>query len=122
MIYSDGFDYGFDESACERCGGKCCTGESGNIFANSREIEQIRAHFGLNSVEFEAKFLRKVGARFSFKELEFEGGWACIFFDTSTRKCGIYALRPAQCRSFPFWEYYKRRKKDLEAECLGVSF
>lgn len=122
MICKDGFDFGFDEKACESCGGACCTGESGDIFANKDEINAIATHLGMDFAEFRAKFLRKVGFKFSFKEVEFESGYACVFFDKVSRKCGIYALRPRQCREFPFWEYFKTHKKDLEDECIGVCF
>ncbi len=122
MIYKDGFKFAFDEKACKNCGGKCCTGESGNIFANKAEIERLRVHFQLEKDDFEEKYLRKVGVRYSFKELEFEDGFACIFFDRQNKQCSIYELRPQQCRSFPFWEYYKIHKEELEKECIGVCF
>ncbi len=28
---------------------------------------------------------------------------ACIFLDRSSNKCGIYDVRPVQCRTYPFW-------------------
>ena len=52
LICEKGFEFSFDESACERCGGKCCTGESGNVFANNDEITLLAAHFGLKFDEF----------------------------------------------------------------------
>jgi Fe-S-cluster containining protein len=27
----------------------------------------------------------------------------CTFFDPKTRRCSVYAARPAQCRTWPFW-------------------
>jgi len=45
-----------------------------------------------------------------------------LFFDEAQRNCGIYELRPKQCRSFPFWEYFKTHTKELEEECIGVKF
>lgn len=122
MIYKKDFEFGFDDTACARCGGKCCTGERGNIFADKAELERIRAFFGLEKAEFDKLYLRKVGLRLSFKEFEFEGGFACVFFDTKERKCGIYEFRPKQCRSFPFWEYFKTHKEELKDECIGVCF
>jgi len=67
-------------------------------------------------------YLQKIGAKFSVKEKPFEGGLACVFFDEARRNCGIYELRPKQCRSFPFWEYFKTHTKELEEECIGVRF
>ncbi|MCW4449405.1 YkgJ family cysteine cluster protein, partial [Campylobacter jejuni] len=79
MIFDKNFSYVFDENACEKCGGKCCTGESGNIFASKEELEALRKHLNLESKEFAEKYLRKVGFKMSFKEVEFEDGFACIF-------------------------------------------
>ncbi|MBS4235454.1 YkgJ family cysteine cluster protein [Campylobacter vulpis] len=122
MILKEGFKYSFDESKCESCGGKCCTGESGNIFVNQEEIKLLREHFRLGELEFRERFLRKVGFKFSLKEKEFEDGFACIFFDTKKRNCSIYALRPTQCKTFPFWDYFKTHKKELEKECIGITY
>lgn len=122
LICEKGFEFSFDESACERCGGKCCMGESGNVFANNDEITLLAAHLGLKFDEFAQIYLRKVRWKWSFKEVEFENGFACVFFDTQRRCCGIYEFRPRQCRSFPFWEYFKTHKEELKRECIGVCF
>lgn len=122
MMSREGFDYSFDASACASCGGKCCTGESGYIFANESELERVRAHLGLEKEEFEKKYLKKFESRYSFKEVAFEGAFACIFFDQEQRNCSIYELRPTQCRTFPFWPYYKNHKEELKKECIGVCF
>ncbi|EAH5223183.1 YkgJ family cysteine cluster protein [Campylobacter jejuni] len=122
MIFDKNFSYAFDENACEKCGGKCCNGESGNIFASKEELEVLRKHLNLESKEFAEKYLRKVGFKMSFKEVECEDGFACIFFDTQKRNCSIYDFRPKQCRTFPFWEYFKTHQKELEKECIGICY
>lgn len=122
MIYNKDFKYSFNENACEKCGGKCCIGDSGNIFVNNEEILKLCEYFGLNFDEFVLKYLRKVGTKFSFKEVKFENGYACIFFNQNTRKCDIYNLRPKQCKTFPFWDYYKRHIEELKKECIGICF
>ena len=121
-ICERGFEYSFDSAACANCGGRCCTGETGNVFVNADEIALLAAHFDLKCDEFAKLYLRKVGWRWSLKEVAFEGGFACILFDKDERKCGAYALRPQQCRSFPFWEYFKTHKEELKRECIGVCF
>lgn len=121
-MYKEGFEFGFDGSACARCEGKCCTGESGYIFADQDEVERLRVFLGLCNEEFTERYLRRVGMRYSFKECEFENGFACVFFDTQHKRCNIYELRPKQCRSFPFWEYFKKHKEELKKECIGVCF
>lgn len=122
MEIQKGFNYGFDGSKCEKCGGKCCTGESGNIFINNEEIEKLSKHLKLSIEEFRAKYLKKVSFKMSLKEKKFENGYACVFFDEEHRKCGIYAFRPKQCRTFPFWDYFKTHQKELEEECIGICY
>ncbi|MDO4673782.1 YkgJ family cysteine cluster protein [Campylobacter sp.] len=117
-----GFNYGFDASKCAQCGGKCCTGESGHIFIDAKEAARLSEHLKLSIEEFKTKYLTKVGAKMSLKEKEFEDGFACIFFDEARRNCGIYALRPKQCRTFPFWDYFKNHQKELEEECIGICY
>ncbi|TQR34538.1 zinc/iron-chelating domain-containing protein [Campylobacter sp. MIT 99-7217] len=122
MIKNEDFDYAFDESACKACGGKCCTGESGYIFADEEELEKIRIFLNLEKEEFQKSFLKKIGIKYSFKEVKFEDGFACIFFDQNKRNCSIYEFRPRQCKTFPFWKYYKTHKEELQKECIGVYF
>jgi len=122
MIFKENFPYAFNENACKKCGGKCCTGESGNIFASKDELLKIQEFLGLSKEEFQKRFLKKVGFRLSFKELAFEDGFACVFFDQEKRNCSIYQLRPNQCKSFPFWEYFKTHKEELKKECIGICF
>ena len=122
MICKEGFDFSFNEEACKDCGGKCCIGEPGNVFVNEWDIEKLSSHFKLERAEFIKKYLRKVGVRYSFKEVHFEDGFACVFFDQQNKQCQIYDLRPKQCRLFPFWDYYKKHKEELKKECIGVCF
>ncbi|EAL0270841.1 YkgJ family cysteine cluster protein [Campylobacter lari] len=122
MMCEKGFDYSFDESACEKCGGKCCTGESGYIYANKEELEAIASFLNLSFEAFKEQYLIKVGFKYSFKEAKYENGYRCIFFDTMYKKCLIYKHRPKQCRTFPFWEYFKTHKEELKKECIGVCF
>ncbi|WP_442868113.1 YkgJ family cysteine cluster protein [Campylobacter sp. JMF_15 NE4] len=116
------FDYTFDNSACESCGGKCCTGESGYIWINDAEIEKLSEFMGIDKANFIRVFLQRVGNKFSIKEKPYLNGMACVFFDEKHRNCGIYEYRPNQCRTFPFWEYFKEHKDELEKECIGVKF
>ncbi|MDA3078083.1 YkgJ family cysteine cluster protein [Campylobacter sp. JMF_06 NA1] len=116
------FDYTFDSSACESCGGKCCTGESGYIWINDAEIEKLSEFMGIDKANFICVFLERVGNKFSIKEKPYLDGMACVFFDEKHRNCGIYEYRPNQCRTFPFWEYFKEHKDELEKECIGVKF
>lgn len=121
MIRQDGFNYEFDSSKCDECGGKCCVGESGYIWINEDEIRSLGEHLGYKIELFKEIFLEKFGNRYSIKEKPYKSGLACIFFDEKNKNCSIYEYRPNQCRSFPFWEHFKRNFKELERECIGVK-
>ncbi|MCI7363511.1 MAG: YkgJ family cysteine cluster protein [Campylobacter lanienae] len=117
----DGFNYEFDSSKCDECGGKCCVGESGYIWISEDEIKSLGEYLGYKTELIKEIFLEKFGNRYSIKEKPYKGGFACIFFDEKNKNCSIYEYRPNQCRSFPFWEHFKRNFKELERECIGVK-
>jgi uncharacterized protein len=85
---------------CTQCG-DCCTGAPGYVWVNGEEIRSIAALLHMEVDAFEDKYVRKVGIRKSL--VEFPDG-ACVFFNTDTRKCGVYEARPRQCRTWPFWD------------------
>ncbi|MCR6591362.1 Flagellin N-methylase [Campylobacter insulaenigrae] len=122
MISHKDYNYTFNENACEKCGGKCCTGDSGYIYASSEELDNIAKFLNLNFEDFQKNYLIKVRFKFSLKEVRYKDGYRCIFFDTIHKKCLIYKYRPKQCKTFPFWEYFKTHKEELKKECVGVCF
>ncbi len=117
-----GYDYSFDPNACESCGGNCCTGESGNIHLNQNEMAAIAEHLRLPIVQFKETYLLKRGYKFSIKEHMVGDSYDCVFFDRQIKGCGIYPVRPTQCRTFPFWPYFKTHKEELQAECPGIIY
>ena len=120
IMRENGYKYAFDPKACEECQGKCCTGESGYIFVNKIEIESIAKLLNLNVNEFAVKYLYKKGYKYSIKENKFEDSYECVFYDRETNGCKIYEARPTQCKTFPFWDYYKQRVDELKEECPGI--
>jgi uncharacterized protein len=85
--------------ACAGCG-DCCTGAPGYVWVNKAEIEALAAAMRLDAVEFERRYVRKVGIRKSL--IEWSNG-DCIFFHGESRTCEVYDVRPRQCRTWPFW-------------------
>ena len=116
----DGFDFAFDPKACESCEGNCCIGESGYIWVTPEEIRAIATHLDMDESDFRRDRLRKVQYRYSLKERQLGESFECEFFDKSKRQCGIYDVRPSQCRSFPFWDYFKTRIDEVKKECPGI--
>ncbi len=117
----DGYKYSFDPMACESCGGRCCTGESGNIFVTPDEIVNISKLLNLPLNQFYEQYLHKIGYKYSIKEKKLADSYDCIFFDRATNGCAIYEARPSQCRTFPFWPYFKTNIDELLDECPGVK-
>lgn len=125
IIKKDGFDFTFNGAKCSECGGKCCYGESGYIFTSISEMEQISSFLRIPFEDFCLRYIKKVGMRFSLIEKtcnDKEKGISCIFFDEEGLGCSIYAVRPKQCRTFPFWSSYKSNKDELAKRCMGVIF
>jgi hypothetical protein len=120
IIRKNDFSYAFDSSACASCGGHCCIGESGNIFVTPEEIEKITKVLDMDVVQFYKEYLRKQGYKFSLKETRVGDSYDCVFFERENGGCRIYEARPLQCRSFPFWDYYKNRVDELKRECPGI--
>jgi len=121
ILRQEGYDFGFDPSACAACGGGCCRGESGYIWVRREEITAIADFLELDWEDFGKMYLRKVGHRYSLNEREVgPGDFACVFFDTEQARCTIYPVRPRQCRTFPFWEQYKQNDEEVRKECPGI--
>jgi uncharacterized protein len=106
--YKDGLRF-----TCTQCG-DCCTGAPGHVWVNSEEITALAKLLQLDVEQFEDQFVRRVGARKSLKE--FPGG-DCVFFDGRTRKCTVYDARPAQCRTWPFWDSNLKSPADWKHTC-----
>ena len=92
--YADGLRF-----QCTRCG-KCCTGEPGFVWVSDDELVQIAQFRGDPVSEFEAVYTRRAKGRRTLRE---RANGDCVFWDRA-RGCTIYAVRPAQCRTWPFWE------------------
>jgi len=117
----EGFDYSFNPNACETCQGRCCTGESGYIYVTKAEIQKISELLHLDVREFVSKYLFKKMYKYSIKEKQNGDSFECVFYDANSNGCTIYEARPLQCKTFPFWDYYKTRVDELKLECPGIS-
>jgi hypothetical protein len=106
--YSEGLR--FD---CTQCG-KCCGGAPGFVWMRAEDIEVLCKHLSLDEQEFERRYMRRVGRRWSL--VEFPGG-ECVFLDPIARKCTVYEARPLQCRTWPFWQSNVRTPADWQRTC-----
>ena len=118
----DGFDFSFDEFKCGECDGSCCIGESGYIWVTPKEMTVIAGFLNIEVEDFKEKYLIKVGYRYSIKERQTsQNNYECIFFDNFIRGCKIYLARLNQCKTYPFWDYFKTNREELLNECKAIK-
>jgi len=99
--YKDGLHF-----ECTQCG-RCCGGSPGVVWVDRHEILRIAQFLQVDAEELWGSFIRRVGiGRVSLVE---QANGDCAFLrrdDTGSAAmphCGIYAIRPQQCRTWPFW-------------------
>ncbi len=103
---------------CQRCG-YCCTFEGGSVWVDIEEIKKIAEYLKLDINDFGAKYLRKIKDKYSLIE---KPNHECIMYENG--RCKIYAVRPLQCKTFPFWPEILKDKDfwDAMAEnCKGIG-
>lgn len=121
IITKLGYNFGFRDGFCEECGGKCCTGESGYIWISEEEASKAASFLLMDIESFADKYLFQANNKLSIREKEYNGGYACVFFDEIAKNCSIYDVRPTQCRTFPFWDYYKQNTNEALKECPALT-
>jgi Fe-S-cluster containining protein len=120
IIKKEGYAYAFNSDACSTCAGKCCTGESGYIYVTKAEIFAIAELLDMDVNDFGVKYLFKKGYKYSLKENKIDDSYECVFYDRESNGCKIYMARPNQCKTFPFWDYFKTHVDELKDECPGI--
>jgi len=120
IIKKEGYPYAFNSDACATCQGRCCTGESGYIYVTKAEIFAIAKLLDMDVNEFGVKYLFKKGYKYSLKENKIDDSYECVFYDRESNGCKIYMARPNQCKTFPFWDYFKTHVDELKEECPGI--
>lgn len=122
IIKQEGFTYGFNPKACDTCEGNCCIGEPGYIWISKSEREELAKHLNIELEDLVYNYLRRVGYNYSINERKLsEDNYACIFFDLEKKQCSVYEARPKQCRTFPFWDYFKNRVNEVKEECPAIK-
>jgi uncharacterized protein len=92
--YKDGLSF-----TCTRCG-HCCTGEPGFVWVEDDDLAAIAAQRGETLDEVKALYTRWTDRGRTLRE---KSNGDCVFFDRK-EGCTVYAVRPPQCRTWPFWE------------------
>ena len=102
--------------------GKCCTsrGEYGYVFLTLEDRQRIAKHLRLPTRQFTKEYCQKTQGYFHLKEDLVNPD--CIFLIKN--RCSIYAARPTQCRTWPFWPEVLNAKtwsKEVASYCPGIG-
>ena len=112
--------------ACTQCG-NCCTGPPGYVWCSAAEAQAIAGQLGIGVQEFLERYTRPLDNRRSLCEEQTEYGYDCVFLrrDAAGKAgCAVYAVRPAQCRTWPFWPDNlagAERWRQAARRCPGIA-
>ncbi|MEI8092903.1 MAG: YkgJ family cysteine cluster protein [Spirochaetales bacterium] len=95
-FYKDGLKF-----ECTQCHA-CCRHDPGYVFLSRPDLQALCQQLHTSENDFVERFCRWVdlgdGLVLSLREKK---NFDCIFWDQG---CTVYASRPVQCRTYPFWE------------------
>jgi len=105
---------------CQRCGNCCRThGDFSFVYMMDLEVAQIAGYLGLEEDEFRRRYCAR------------DQGWTVIHPDypscpflTEQGTCGVYPVRPMQCRTWPFWKENLRLEvweESVVPTCPGIG-
>jgi Fe-S-cluster containining protein len=116
--YSEGLQF-----TCTQCG-NCCSGAPGYVFVSEEESRAIASFVQMDPREFHNRHTRRVGRQRSLREHDNGDCEFLVTTENGQRVCGIYPVRPAQCRTWPFWESNLSSRAAWEATgrgCPGIN-
>lgn len=107
---------------CTQCG-NCCTGPTGFVIFTDKEAGAMAKEVGVSKARFYERYTRDTIVGRSLNENKTGFGYDCVFLtrDAKTGKtgCSVYASRPEQCRTWPFWDSNLRTKRDWARASKG---
>lgn len=80
---------------CHRCG-ECCVGGGEGVFLLPDDVQRLSTAMQMSKRQFKDKFTFVTGGK---RLLPFP----CPFYDSNSRSCIVYQLRPDVCRLFPLF-------------------
>jgi Fe-S-cluster containining protein len=113
---------------CGRCG-DCCTGAPGHVWFDAEELGEMARHLGILPFQFLRDHARQdpASGRWSLLEVRRRNGdHDCEFLrrgGDGLARCAIQAVKPRQCRTFPFWKEILASEEAWRARagrCLGM--
>ena len=92
----------------------------GDVFVTRDDIVSIAAYLQVSIQEFEEHNVRHYSS--GKMALHEERNGDCIFLEK--HGCGVYAVRPQQCRAYPFWTEIMESRDAWQREaqrCPGIA-
>ena len=96
--YREGLQFG-----CTGCGA-CCR-KAGYVWLGKADVARLADHLGLSIEDFRARYTEEVSVPGQDQPGVhlIRAPHGCVFLDDATNGCTVYAARPTQCQTFPFW-------------------
>jgi len=115
--YADGLRF-----SCTQCG-NCCSGSPGFVWLTLEDMQKIAAFLKMDFDKFTRTYVRQLQGGYSLTE---KFNYDCTFLRRENGKamCGIYPVRPMQCRTWPFWEDNLKTPREWERagqNCPGIA-
>jgi Fe-S-cluster containining protein len=91
--------HGFQFACVPGCS-QCCDVE-GYVYLTEDDLRRIACHVGLTAAEFERRYIYRTRHLLRLRKPQGPEKRQCQFRDGGA--CSIHAVKPVQCRLFPFW-------------------
>lgn len=106
---------------CTRCGA-CCYGDEDHYIAIGEiDINRISKHLGITVAWLKRRYIEHLTRE--YYSIRFNDDGSCVFLDRQGH-CRIYAVRPVQCQTYPYWPELLSDRKHWHAEakrCEGIN-
>lgn len=104
---------------CTGCG-ECCRARHGKpswVYVTIDERRRLAKHLKLSTSAFTRRYCEKPHGFYHLKHPTSD----CMFLDGA--RCTVYAARPGQCRTFPFWRENMGSQEWAKTarECEGIG-